>query len=560
MLRRHEGWLTTKRIILGLLVMAGAVIVLPEFALSGPGAQANAPISMVKLDPAFGTNGLATFDVAGRGPGGPNTDHEDEPYWVAQQPDGKIITAGKAFNPSRGNIDFLSTRHLPDGSPDPTFGLNGIVLTDFVGGEDQAMSVGVQADGKIVFGGFARRPGVANSEFALVRLNPNGSRDTSFGWNGRVMTDFFGLDDAIIGLAVLPDGKIVTAGYARRQAAGLDIAFARYNPNGSLDATFGIGGRATADFWGKDDSANKLAVQADGKLVAAGVATKPDGGSDFAVVRFNSNGTPDRTFGWASYVATDFLGGGEIGYSLLIQPDGKIVVGGLASNPTTGNPDLALARYMPNGALDATFGVFGKPGVLLMDFFGSYDQSLWLLLQPDDKILALGHAVHPTTLFDFAIARFNPDGNPDVTFGDNGRVHTDFFGGYDGSHAGILYSDGAVLMIGDAFNPATDSDDLAFARHLISDPSWVIGVLSKLSDDAFSIANQRTAMIASLQSVESSIAVGDGPSAVTTLQGLRDHVSGCGAEPDADDWVVACDDQTQIRALIDQIITKLQQP
>lgn len=541
-----------KRFIVGMFLVTGAAFV------SSPSSTIAATVPMT-LDPSFGTSGLMTFDVSGRGPGGPNTDHEDEPYWVAQQPDGKIVTAGKAFNNSKGSIDFSAMRHMPDGSLDPSFGLNGIVLIDFVGGEDMAMSVGVQADGKLVFGGYARRLGVSNSEFALVRLNANGSRDTTFGWNGLVMTDFFGADDAIIGLAVLPNGKIVAAGYAKRSATGLDIAFARYNSNGSLDGTFGIGGRSTADFWGRNDALNKLAVQPDGKLVGAGFATKPDGTSDFALVRYNSNGTPDRTFGWGGFVATDFLGAGEISYSLLLQPDGKIVVGGLASNPgAPSNPDLALARYMPNGALDTSFATYGKPGVLMLDYFGFYDQSLWLLLQPDDKILAIGHTIHPTTAFDFAIARFTPDGVPDPTFGDGGHLHTDFFGGYDGAHAGILYPEGKVLAIGDAYNPTTDSDDFAFARYLIADPSWVTGVLAKLPDSAFSSSSQRATMTADLQSIQNSIAAGNISSAVSGLQALRSHVDGCGVAPDSDDWLVACAAQTQVRILTDQIIAKLQ--
>ncbi len=386
-------------------ILAGAIASIVLFSLAAGSGSSATPINLVKTDPTFGTNGITTVDVAGRGPGGPNTDHEDEPYWVAVQPDGNLVVAGKAYNPKTNNIDFAVLRFRQDGSLDPAFGWYGIVLIDFVGAHDEALSVAIQPDGKIVLAGLAGRTD-GTSDFGLARLNTNGSRDTSFGWNGIVMTDFFGGNDQALGLVLLPGGKMVAGGYATRASTGSDLALARYNTNGSIDRTFGIGGLSIADYWGKTDAMYKLALQPDGKLVGNGMATRPDGTTDFAVARFNADGAPDNTFGWGGRVATDFFGQSDLGLSLLLMPDGKIIAGGLAFNPATNSQDLALAKYNANGSIDTSFASSGKPGLVVTDFFGLYDQTLWLLLQPDGKILALGHAKHPVRSFDFAIARF----------------------------------------------------------------------------------------------------------------------------------------------------------
>ena len=539
-------------------ILAGAIASIVLFSLAAGSGSSATPINLVKTDPTFGTNGITTVDVAGPGPGGPNTDHEDEPYWVAVQPDGNLVVAGKADNPKTNNMDFAVLRFHQDGSLDPTFGWNGIVLIDFVGAHDEAMSVAIQPDGKIVLAGLAGRTN-GTSDFGLARLNTNGSRDTSFGWNGIVMTDFFGGKDQALGLVLLPGGKMVAGGYATRTSTGSDLALARYNTNGSIDRTFGIGGLSIADYWGKTDAMYKLALQPDGKLVGNGMATRPDGTTDFAVARFNADGAPDNTFGWGGRVATDFFGQSDLGLSLLLMPDGKIIAGGLAFNPATNSQDLALAKYNANGSIDTSFASSGKPGLVVTDFFGLYDQTLWLLLQPDGKILALGHAKHPVRSFDFAIARFTSAGSLDPTFGVGGHVTTDFFGGPDGMHAGAMFADGTLIGIGDAYNPNTDSDDFALTRYLLADPSWIAGMVTSLPTGAFGTGGQGS-VLAALNTAQSAVVSGDAASALTALTGLRAHIDGCGAGADGDDWIVSCNEQLQVRRLVDQVIAKLSAP
>jgi len=211
------------------------------------------------------------------------------------------------------------------------------VTTDF-GGSDYGFSVALQPDGKIVVAGYA------GGDFALARYNSDGALDTSFGSGGKVTTDFGGsYHPDGFSVALQPDGKIVVAGYA-----GGDFALARYNSDGALDTSFGSGGKVTTDFGGSD-AGYSVALQPDGKIVVAGYA-----GLDFALARYNSDGALDTSFGTGGKVTTDFSGGRDVGYSVALQPDGKIVVAGYAG------VDFALARYNSDGALDTSFGSGGK--------------------------------------------------------------------------------------------------------------------------------------------------------------------------------------------------------
>jgi uncharacterized delta-60 repeat protein len=242
------------------------------------------------------------------------------------------------------------------GDLDATFGTGGKVTTDFAGNDDEAHGLVLQTDGKLVTAGVARTS--RSGDFALARYNANGSLDPTFGTGGKVTTDFAGNDDAAFAVALQPDGKIVAAGGAGVGRSGSDyrssnedFALARYNANGSLDATFGTGGKVTTDFAGNDDEAHGLVLQTDGELVAAGVAKMSRSG-DFALARYNANGSLDATFGTGGKVTTDFAGDDDAAFTVVVQPDGKIVAAGGAKVGRSGsdfkysNEDFALARYL----------------------------------------------------------------------------------------------------------------------------------------------------------------------------------------------------------------------
>jgi uncharacterized delta-60 repeat protein len=229
------------------------------------------------------------------------------------------------------------------GDLDPSFGAGGKVITYF-GGVDQAHKVAVQTDGKLVVVGTNNYiPG--NARVALVRYNPNGNLDPTFGSNGESLTDF-GADADGYALALEPDGKIVVTGRIFGNFNGyFNWIIARFNSNGSLDTTFGSGGRTITDF-GSFDAATAVAIQTDGKIVVAGEAD-----SNFGIARYNPDGTLDSTFGAGGKNVSYFLSGPAT--AMAIQSDGKIVVVG-------GGFSYGVARYNSNGTFDSSFGVDGK--------------------------------------------------------------------------------------------------------------------------------------------------------------------------------------------------------
>jgi uncharacterized delta-60 repeat protein len=250
------------------------------------------------------------------------------------------------------------------------------------------------------------------AHFAVARYNPDGSLDTTFGTNGKVTTDFNNRPDNLNALALQPDGKIVAAGISLNFANFYNFGLARYNPDGSLDASFGSGGKVTTDFFGfdgEDDEAFAVAVQTDGKIIAAGTANLR---GDFGLARYNADGSLDASFGTGGKVTTDFNGKADVGSSMTLQPDGKIIVAGIANvtapppNAQNTSGDFALARYNTNGTLDSSFGNGGK---VTTDFSGSLDAANAVALQPDGKIVAAGAADNSISKgigFDFALARY----------------------------------------------------------------------------------------------------------------------------------------------------------
>jgi uncharacterized delta-60 repeat protein len=274
-----------------------------------------------------------------------------------------------------------------------------------------------------------------------------GDLDTSFGVEGKVITDFIGDNDEAQAVALQTDGRIVAVGHTFNFATGLEFALVRYLPDGTLDTTFGGDGRVTTDFGEAVAAANAVALQPDGKIIAVGRSGPGGGGDNFALARYQSNGTLDTTFGGDGRVTT-VEAPGEI-YAIALQPDGKIVAAG----------GLSLARYLPDGTLDTTFDNDGLVTI-------AFDEIFAAALQPDGKIVAAGQFFNPsTTQHEFALARYLPDGTLDTTFGSVGHVTTDV-GGSGFAFAVVLQPDGKIVAVGSIFNIATNHQDFALARYL----------------------------------------------------------------------------------------------
>jgi uncharacterized delta-60 repeat protein len=307
---------------------------------------------------------------------------------VALQEDGKIIAVG-----DDGVGNFALARYNSNGSLDTTFSGDGKQTTDF-GGFDRATGVAVQGDGKIVVVGGGAFDGGGNPDFAIARYNPNGSLDTTFSGDGKQTTDFGGFDDATA-VALQSNGRIVAVGGGvGTEVSAPAFALARYNSNGSLDTSFSGDGKQTTGF---GDIANGVALQANGKIVAVGHA-----GQDFGLARYNANGSLDTTFSGDGLQTTAFgLGADDQANGVALQGDGKIVAAGYASGGATGR-DFALARYNPNGTLDTSFSGDG----IRRSNLGGNDQANGVALQVNGRIVLAGGGLGPDQTSDFTVARY----------------------------------------------------------------------------------------------------------------------------------------------------------
>jgi uncharacterized delta-60 repeat protein len=366
----------------------------------------------------------------------------DEAQTVAIQPDGKIVVAGDA-----GGYLALA-RYRPDGSLDPGFGGTGRVTTPGpLPGDTEVMAVAVLPDGRILAAGHRYHVGSLtlpeSGDIVLVRYQPDGSLDPTFGDGGMVITDRTAVD--LVGdMAIQPDGRIVVAGSAR--PARNDFVVIRYHADGSLDTGFGTGGAVTTDFFGQYDWATAVSIQADGRIVVGGFVDQQfDNGLryQFGLARYRADGSLDDSFGTGGRVVTDFANTSSMVEELVIQRDGRILVTGAVLNRPGmpgGYSDFALARYHVDGSLDGGFGVGGK---VRTDFENAQDRGMWVAVRADGRIVVAGFA-HETR---FGLAGYRPDGALDPGFGTGGKVTTDF-GGMDRGNGAALASDGRLVVAG----------------------------------------------------------------------------------------------------------------
>jgi uncharacterized delta-60 repeat protein len=395
------------------------------------------------LDPSFGTAGQVMTDF---------NFSTDIANAVAIQPDGKLVVVGTTYrNNDYSDEDFAVARYNANGTLDTSFGVNGKVTTDFPGLAAVASSVVVQPDGKIVVAGGAFPLFTFAGDFKIVRYNPNGSLDTSFGNGGIVTTDFQGQGSYAFSVALQPDGKIIAGGtvfvdFSSDDSSNTDFALVRYLPDGTPDVTFGISGQVVTDFDGFNDDVFSVLIQPDGKVVAAGSAKNPANYYDFALVRYLPNGTIDSAFGNAGKVRTDF---GTHGYdqirSAVLQPDGKVAAAGFAISQNGGIWNMAVARYGANGVLDPTFSGDGK---LQIDFGSCCQSANSVLLQADGKLVVVGYPDSESSDSDFVLARLLSNGTLDASFGTGGKVRTSFGDLNGGAKGALLQPDGKIVAVG----------------------------------------------------------------------------------------------------------------
>jgi uncharacterized delta-60 repeat protein len=417
---------------------AGTVAVLGALLIFGVSAAQTAP---GRLDPHFGSRGKVRTKI-GLGSGAAA---------LAIQPDGKIVTAGYG---GRSPYHFAVARFDANGQLDPAFGSHGTVITS-IGPADGAFAVGLQHDHKVVVAGVTD-DGV-NIDIALARYTARGSLDPSFGSGGLVTTRIGGEPRSAVAraLAIQPDGKIVIAG-----SAGSEFLLARYDANGSLDTSFGNGGIVTTSI-GMDDVAFALALQADRKIVVAG-----DTGLQtlqFALARFNANGSLDTSFGAGGRLRTAITGF-DGAHAVTVESDGKILAAGESARTHGIAPwQFALVRYRRDGSPDSTFG---NDGVVTIPMgSGAFAEAQGLVVGRSGKITAAGTATQGEKL-DFALIRLKPSGTLDRSFGVGGRVMTSFSAGNDLAYGLALQRDGKIVLAGTANEGASAGSGFALARYL----------------------------------------------------------------------------------------------
>lgn len=332
------------------------------------------------------------------------------------------------------------------GDPDSTFSADGITTTHFgPAGNDYGWAMAVQPDGRILLAGTNFVNGAPS--FALVRYTTDGALDQTFGVGGKVTTSIPGRICQAAAIAVQPNGGIVVAGYADSVTVAGGFAVVRYNPDGTLDNTFSADGVEVTDVGPGEEWAHTVSIQPDGKIVIAGVAglgVDPD----FALVRYNTDGSLDNAFSGDGVQIMELDSSGDFHYAMVLQPDGRIVAGGFASSIGSG---FVLARYMTDGTLDPTFGVNGITSAPIAG------RVYAVAMQVDGKIVAVGQEQSgggPR----MAIARFNVDGTMDASFSSDGYLIITAYG-FSWGRGVALMPDGDIIAAGVA-EPANEMDFL----------------------------------------------------------------------------------------------------
>ncbi len=385
------------------------------------------------LDDTFGNGGIVTTLMSS---------FNDFCTSAGLQSDGKIVLSGRTNN----SIGLL--RYTTDGDLDMDFGDSGMASTDLGTISDNAESMVIQPDGKIVV------CGQNSSDIALLRYNSDGSPDNTFGGDGIVIYDIGSPANEANDVILQENGKFIVAGNTN-----MDLAVARFNENGSIDSSFAENGIIIIDAGSEIEKFHAAALQFDGKIVITGSTNQ-----DIIVVRLESDGSLDNSFGENGLIILDIDNDSEDdSRAIAIQEDQKIVIAGTAGK--NNSADFLLVRFLTNGSLDNTFG---NNGIVQLDLAtDSYDYARSLAIQSDGKLVVAGFvrlgSVGTNDIF--AVARFNPDGSPDDGFGTNGKVFTSLSPNDDVGQKVLIQPDNKILVAGYSFVPTTFSFGFSVVRY-----------------------------------------------------------------------------------------------
>lgn len=401
------------------------------------------------IDTTFGTDGAVTTAV-----------HSNYNFveTTTVQLDGKILVAGNAGTPS--TYHMAVARLTEDGTLDSSFGDEGTLRFNVGSVKSFVTDIVQQPDGKILLGG--RTWNNVSGDFALVRLNEDGSFDSTFGDNGvsRLSTPESEASEAI---ALLDDGKILMVGYRDD-----NFAIAKFNADGSLDTTFGDEGWKVVPFDGVTSYASDVAIQDDGKIVITGFALNNLNQFQVAAARLDADGIIDNSFGIDGKVVFNVGEWNDFSKAIAIQSDGKILIGGhkWIANAQQKH-DLFVARLNTDGSFDTSYGNNGVATARLVD---GANYSNGMVLQADGKPILAGYTIEQTT-YNMAMVRFTTDGSLDTTFNGNGMVSFDLNDREDYGNAIALQADEKIILAGYSYGGG--GSEMVVARFLNDE---VVGV------------------------------------------------------------------------------------
>ncbi len=442
---------------------------LPALNTLGNSLTANADLLLYGCDVASGLDGLAFMNSLAQATGAD----------IAASVDKTGATTQGANSVLEQHVGNIETNTLSMQTLSSTLPVNSTKITTDFGASDIARGVIQQSDGKLIVAGST------GGDIILTRYTTSLTLDTSFSQDGKVTTDFGGSDDAAYSLIQQSDSKFVVAGITYDEVLGKNLfAIVRYNASGSLDTSFNGTGRTSTNITGLDSSCHTIIQQSDGLLLAAGSTSDVlTGNNNFTLVRYSTDGSLDQNFATGGIKTTNINGNDEA-FSVIQQSDGKILAVGESDG------DFALVRYNIDGSLDQSFST---DGILTTDFGGN-DRALDVLQQVDGKILVVGYTFDPSfsssnppsTAKNFAIARYNIDGSLDTTFSTDGLLTTDL-GGLDEAHSVIQQADGKILVVGSTYTRDMRYSYFSFARYNLdgSLDRTLVGTGTKTETSAF---------------------------------------------------------------------------
>lgn len=368
---------------------------------------------------------------------------------MSLQPDGKVVVAGYPMNHQFDNVGFELARYLTNGTLDSLFGVNGKIITSFGGVSEFATAVALTIDDKIIVSGSS------SFKTAIVRYSKNGNLDSSFGDNGKVNSDVGIYNPRCMSVQI--DDKIIIGGFSNIDTSSFFV-LARFLPNGSIDSSFGMNGRTVLNFGTRVVGLFALTIQSDGKIVLAGHVSS-DGMSDFdfALGRINSNGSPDLSFGVNGKVVTEFKDFNSVVHSIHVLPEGNILAIGAAFNNSS-TRGLAMAKYTFQGKLDSTLNNIGllTNTEIPLDIHSG-------ILQPDGKIIVIGNYYDALYNSAFGIARYAATGEIDITFGEQGKTINFFSPTYSSPSTVALTGEGKIVVCGSI--SINNNSDFIVARY-----------------------------------------------------------------------------------------------